>query len=365
MTILRISRTYPNIKERTIGLQTYKVSKYSSFKSIIFSKQSSYRVLSLKKVKNHEIFYRELNLSKNYNIIDYSLAFITKIYANYLFYSVIVKTVNFKKIKLIHIHNLNFLLCGIWLKKKFNKKIFLSIGGTDILRLKNKFLFNFLIKNVDTIFSVSNDLKKKFLKLYPKTKCFYISNGVDLKYFSFNIKKKENILLAVGNIRWQKNYSLLIRTAEKVFIKNPEYKLLICGSFSDKNELNNIKELIYEKGLEKKIKLLGYQNIKKIRDFYYRSKLLVLSSVSEGLPKVILESMSCGTPVISTDVGDNKLILKRCGLVVKSNDSIKLAKSINKALNSKRLYSKLVKNCYKDRNRYDWKKISTNIHKYY
>ena len=94
-----------------------------------------------------------------YNIFKYFFSLITKLYANYLFYNTIVKNVDFNEIKLIHVHNLNFLICGIWLKKKFNKKIFLSIGGTDILRLRNKILFKKLIKNVDKIFSVSVDLK--------------------------------------------------------------------------------------------------------------------------------------------------------------------------------------------------------------
>ena len=365
MKILRISRTYPTIKQRTIGLQTFEISKHSKYHSIIFSKKSKFSLIRDKKITNFEIDYKEYGLAKNYNLLQYFLSIISKLVANLKFYREISKLVNFDKVKLIHVHNLNFLLCGVLLKKKFNKKIYLSIGGTDILRLKNKFLFRILIKKIEKIFSVSNDLKKKFIKIYPNSKCFYISNGVNLEYFRFKRLKKKNILLAVGNIRWQKNYSLLIEAAEKILKKNSLYKLIICGNFDEKDEYYKIKNLIAQKKLQKKIILKGFQKIENIRKLYYESKILVLSSSSEGLPKVILEAISCGTPVVSTDVGDNKIILKNCGLVIRSNNSEKLYSAINKIINSKRFYRKLITKCYKERSKYDWKKIALNIHKHY
>lgn len=111
--------------------------------------------------------------------------------------------------------------------------------------------------------------------------------------------------------------------------------------------------------------LKGFQKIASIKELYYKSKILVLSSSSEGLPKVILEAISCGTPVVSTDVGDNKIILKNCGIVISSNNSEKLYLAINKIINSKRFYRKLITKCYKERLNYDWKKIALNIHKQY
>ena len=365
MKILRISRTYPNIKQRTIGLQTLEISKHSEYPSIIFSKKSKFSPIKDEKITNFEINYKEYGLSKSYNLFQYFWSIISKFNANLKFYRKISQIVDFDKVKLIHIHNLNFLLCGVLLKNKFNKKVYLSIGGTDILRLKNKFLFGVLINKIEKIFSVSYDLRNKFTKIYPNSKCYYISNGVDLEYFKFKKNKKKNILLAVGNIRWQKNYSLLIDAAEKFFKNNSSYKLIICGNLDEKKEYFKIKNLIAEKKLQKKIILKGFQKIENIKKLYYEAKILVLSSSSEGLPKVILESMSCGTPVVSTDVGDNKIILKNCGLVIRSNNSEKLYSAINKIINSKRFYRKLISKCYKERSKYDWKKISLNIHKHY
>tara|TARA_Y100000591_G_scaffold46791_1_gene35183 strand:- start:397 stop:1491 length:1095 start_codon:yes stop_codon:yes gene_type:complete len=364
MTILRITRTYPNVKYKSIGLQTYMVSKYSNYKSIIFSKKSKYKILKNSNSKNIETYYPELSINKNF--LNNLIAIILKIIANIIFFiKVISKLIfNFQKIKLIHIHNLNFLLCGILLKKIFNKKVFLSIGGTDIKRLKNKKLFQNLIKSVDLVFSVSINLKKKFNKIYPKTKCEYISNGVDLNIFKYKNFSKKKFVLAIGNIRWQKDYSTMIKAYQKSNIKN-QYNLLICGEIIENFEFKKITKLVEKYKLKKKVSFLGFCSQKKILKLLKSSKFLIISSVSEGLPKVILESIACGIPVISTNVGDNPAILKNTGLISTKKNSKTMAINMNKMISNKKLYKKLTKNCKSERLKYSWRNISQNIHCYY
>jgi glycosyltransferase involved in cell wall biosynthesis len=86
---------------------------------------------------------------------------------------------------------------------------------------------------------------------------------------------------------------------------NNNVSLLIIG---EGKEEKNIIELISKKGLEDKIRMLG--EVDNIHDYYHNIDLLWSFSSSEGLPTVLLESMSSGVPVIASNVVGNRDIIE-------------------------------------------------------
>lgn len=367
MSILRISRTYPSFENRNIGLQCHIFSKYSNKINYIFTKDEGHRYIKLKNCKLFKIKYSEISLNSNRNgYIKKILSTLTKIFANVKFLILILKKISInKEIDCIHIHNFNFLLTGVIIKILFKKKCFLSVGGTDIHLLKQKILFYFLISNIDIIFSVSNHHKKILKKIYPSSKIIVIENGVDLNFYKFKKKKKYKNFISIGNIRWQKDYLTALKAFSIFAKKNNDYKYFIIGKSLDKNQYSECKKFILNNDLSHRIFFLGYKNSQFIKKALYSSNALLLSSISEGLPKVILESISCGTPVISSNVGDNPRIIKNCGLIFKKKKYKQLAKLLFEISQNKNLMNEFQQNCEVKRNFYNWKLIYKKVKKYY
>ena len=92
---------------------------------------------------------------------------------------------------------------------------------------------------------VSHKQYKILSNFISKEKLLYIGNGVDVKFFKPNKSylERKKIILSVGNLRWQKNYNLLIEAFSIIHKNNNEWKLVIC----ERGERKKIEHLIKKK----------------------------------------------------------------------------------------------------------------------
>lgn len=145
-----------------------------------------------------------------------------------------------------------------------------------------------------------------------------------------NISKfeKDNYILGVGRFTEQKNFPLLITAFSKISNDYPNVKLILCGEGKLKQKYI---DLIHSLGIDNKVELPG--QLKNIHNVMKKARVFVLSSDYEGIPNVLLEAMSCGTPCISTDCvgGGARLLIKDGynGLLVPTGDIDKLSKSLS------------------------------------
>ncbi|MGK7893752.1 MAG: glycosyltransferase [Xenococcus sp. (in: cyanobacteria)] len=137
------------------------------------------------------------------------------------------------------------------------------------------------------------------------------------------------VILAVGRLHKQKDYSTLIRAFAKVR-QNKPCRLMILGTGPDRQKLQS---LIKELDLESDVLLSGF----KANPYAYMSKasMLVLSSQWEGLPTVLIEALAIGIPVIATDCqsGPNEILDNgKYGDLVPVGDSNMMAEKILEVL---------------------------------
>ena len=149
----------------------------------------------------------------------------------------------------------------------------------------------------------------------------------------FFYDKDRICLAAAGRLIEQKGFEILIEAISKV--ADRRLKLAILGDGPLKNKLS---DLIVKLGIERNVFLVGHQD--NPYPWIARADAFVLSSLYEGFPNVLLESLVCKTPLISTPApGGTKEIIERvpgCILATAVSSSA-LAEAIARFINTKPL----------------------------
>ena len=206
----------------------------------------------------------------------------------------------------------------------------LENGNTLLGKLTNigiKLLYN----KADKIVSVSKLIANNLIEQYgiDKDKVVTIYNPYDIDNIQnlaneliepefAKFMSSGNIIISVGRQMYQKGFWHLIKAFKKVHDINPQSKLIIVGR-AEQSGL--VKNLVNELNLNKSILLIGYH--KNPFKFIKRSNVYVLSSMFEGFPNAMVESMACGCTVIAADCksGPREILYKK-------SDINKVAKDI-------------------------------------
>ena len=357
ISVLRLCRAFPREDFPGVGLQPFYLARFSKYKSTIFTKyiDSDFRFdddLNVYQVKYNDIPYK--NTRKNV------LIFMSKVYGDiYMFFSIILKfRSKILSVDVIHVHSIHYLITSLILKTFLKIPIVLSLGGTDLKRLATFSILKQALSRVDYVVYVAKNMEDNINKVFPDTNRMHISNGVDHSIFKNENRERGNYFIAVGNIRWQKGYEYLVESFYELQQNNINYKLYIVGDLQDAKSL---KLKIYSLGLENVVILLGIKSQTEINRLLNESCALVMSSVSEGLPKVLIESICTGTPVVVTNVGDCAEVARNNGIIVESKNSQQLTEAMSSLVNNQKLWGQYHKNCLLSADLYSWNSMSKKI----
>jgi glycosyltransferase involved in cell wall biosynthesis len=208
-------------------------------------------------------------------------------------------------------------------------------------RLIKKFLSLF----ADRIIAVSEGVKEYSIEeegINPD-KIEVIYNGIDLNNFPFRGSKEislENIKAGViARLREQKGHIFLIRALPQIINKYPGFRLKIIGG----GELESgLKEAVSRLNLNKYVEFFGdRQDILQILN---ELDLFILPSLWEGLGMSVLEAQAVGVPVLVSNTGGLKEIVrdKINGVLFEPGDSGSIFEAIDWALRNKAELPKIV-----------------------
>jgi glycosyltransferase involved in cell wall biosynthesis len=151
-------------------------------------------------------------------------------------------------------------------------------------------------------------------------------------------------ILSVGRLEEEKGVLTLIKSVE-----GSEYRLIIVGK-SSTDYGKKIQDYISKKGITN-VKLLGPKYGNELKRIYRNAHCFVMPSEwYENMPNVVLEAMLYSRPVIASNLGSLKEIVKNNtnGLMFKPGDSQDLRNKIDLLFKDQRLAKKLGKNAYLD-----------------
>ena len=189
------------------------------------------------------------------------------------------------------------------------------------------------VKNFDYFILVSKELREHYLQFMDSKKCIYIPNVIDYISNSKSCLPGKNII-SVGRFSPEKGFLDLIEVMKKVVKLDKEVKLFLIG---DGYQKDIIKYKINEYGLNENIILTGYKNPNEQEQYYLKSSLYVMTSLSESFGIVLLESMNYGVPCIafSSAKGAKKILNDVNFPIIEDRNTDNMAKLIVKLLNDK------------------------------
>lgn len=240
-------------------------------------------------------------------------------------------------------------------------------GKSEVLWSRFPWLYfafeKFLFASLDHICTVSKNSLEFYQSKYPdqREKFSFLPTWVDPDVFyptgepkiaireklccvnKFLPIKKEWILF-VGRLQEQKAPIRLIDSFFEYHKISSMACLIIIG---EGNLIRDIEKHVKKLNIENNVFLVGNMGQEMLADFYRASDVLLLTSNFEGMPRCVLEALGCGLPVVSTDVGEVKRVVKNgfSGEVVEDFSPMTILKGIEKVLDNPNRYSK--NNCLK------------------
>ena len=149
-------------------------------------------------------------------------------------------------------------------------------------------------RDLDTFFQLKNT--ERHVVIYNPHDIDTIQNRAKEEPESFTFDPHKRYIISVGRLVGRKRVDQLIEAFAKIRPEFPDTEVIVLGSGE---EMDNYQRTAQEQSVQDAVHFLGHIN--NPFAFLSRANVFVLASEDEGLPNIIIESLICGTPVVSSD----------------------------------------------------------------
>lgn len=222
------------------------------------------------------------------------------------------------------------------LGRRLGKPVVITARGDDVAVLPQFRWPRYMILNAAkrgaAFVTVSRDLKRQLSALgVAEDRIAVLRNGVDLDFFcpsgdgasAPRTADEPRTLVSVGHLLEAKGHHVAISALPDL----PGCNLMIVGEGPMSQELQQQAQRL---GVADRVRFVGNVLQDKLREHYAAADALVLATLREGMPNVVLEALACGTPVVATAVGGIPEIITapEAGVLMKERTPAALAAAV-------------------------------------
>jgi len=236
----------------------------------------------------------------------------------------VFSSIMYKKPLVVHLHASRL---GFWSFTNVESLAQTNLSFIRKITAKLGYKFSAMLLNRASSFSqLSNEISTYYREIGFKEADFVIPNATVAQKVDFD-KKKKNSILFVGRLSEEKGILDLLNALK--LIKNSSWEINLLGSTTNEKDQKAIENIMSEHPNKNHIFFNGVVTGIKKWEFFLKSSILVIPSYLEVFPNVLLEGMTTGNAIISTNVGEVKSIINQNGtILVESANPEQLAKQI-------------------------------------
>lgn len=354
--VLHLPKWFPNEADNLEGVFVHRHIQCSSFKynaKIIYLRststviRNSYYYVDVKTQDSNDIYL--IYYRKKYTGVHGIDRIVKLIIYYYLLFKYCKKVFQkFGKPHAIHVHVLlRSALAAFYYRLIYSIPYIITEHSTQFtdskIRLKNDLknqIRKLIVRKAAAIIVVSDNLKNGMLHYgLFNSNYLVIYNNVDTSIF-FELPKSPSFLLKCLHVSEFKNdHKNIIGILEVILkLKQQGFPILLeLVGYGQDRQL--ILDFIVINKLESHVRYLGKLGPNELAGCYQAADVFVLFSNKENMPCVIAESLCCGTPVISTNVGGiSEVLTAENGILILVNDQIKLLEALENFYNNRDKY---------------------------
>ena len=238
---------------------------------------------------------------------------------------------------------------GCLLAKVFRCPVIVTLRGT--IGKLSKFVLRrvqiqWVLRTAARVIAVSDSLGSiaNSLGAAPE-KMRVIPNGVDTTTFHPSDREgarkrlgfplNETVILSVGALSERKGHHRVLQVLPRIAEKRPDVRYVVVGEAGVEGNIEPLlSRLSKELGVQDRVRLVGARPHEEIAQWLAAADVFCLATSNEGMANVILESLACGVPVVTTQVGGNAELIshEENGYLVPLGDPDALGLALLRAL---------------------------------